>query len=123
MTALEVLGALGGFGGVGALITALATWRRSGRIMDDTRQLAPGDGAGGDTVADAVRQLVAGYVDHTETISSHTATMDRLTRDVAHLGRQIGQVSADAAVTHQILNARITDTTAPPSEGTGAPSN
>lgn len=86
--------ALGGLGGLGALVTSLATFIKTARVKEDTATLKPDHGL---SVADQIGRIEK----HLAGLSATVTALDVRTRSV---GSQIGQIRrdlADAASDHE----------------------
>lgn len=98
MGGADIIQALGGFGGLAALLTSLAAWRKSTQteqttgatITEVSRQFKPDHG---ESMADKINGILTSQDLHTSMIES--------------LGHQVGEIRADAQQFRDIEDKRI----------------
>lgn len=101
---LASLIALGGLGGIGALITGIATFIKASRVKDDTAELRPDHGS---SMADQVGRIEKHLAGLSATVSGLDARLDDMAHSVRSVGHQIGEIRQDASTQHADHDRRL----------------
>lgn len=96
--------ALGGLGGLGALVTSLATFIKTARVKEDTSTLKPDHGS---SVADQIGRIEKHLAGLSATVSGLDDRLDDMAYSVRSVGHQIGEIRQDASTQHADHDRRL----------------